>query len=91
MLTPIRVILISLTVHRVYAAGEPPEDKILFLPWFQKCRCAPSCWCMSTSLMYALIDESAFQVRVHWHYALPKAIWMGTYLHGRAPQMLTTL
>jgi hypothetical protein len=30
MLTPIHVILISLTVQRVYAVGEPPEDKICF-------------------------------------------------------------
>ena len=43
------------------------------------------------SLMYILIDESAFQVSVRWHHALPEAIWMGTYLHGWAPQMLTML
>ena len=30
MLTPIQVTLISLTVQRVYAVGEPPEDKICF-------------------------------------------------------------
>ena len=30
MLTPIQVILISLTVQRVYAVGEPPEDKVCF-------------------------------------------------------------
>jgi RNA-dependent RNA polymerase len=30
MLTPIQVILISLTVQRVYAVGEPPEDNICF-------------------------------------------------------------
>lgn len=39
---------------------------------------------MSTSLTYAFIDEFAFQVSVHWHHALPGAIWMGTYyLVGR--------
>jgi hypothetical protein len=58
----------------------------LFLPWFEKCRCASSCWCVSTSLIYAFIDEFAFQVIVHWHHALPEAIWMGTYLHGWTPQ-----
>ena len=30
MLLPTRVALISLTVQRVYAVGEPPEDKICF-------------------------------------------------------------
>jgi hypothetical protein len=30
MLTPIQVTLIGLTVQRVYAVGEPPEDKICF-------------------------------------------------------------
>ena len=30
MLTPIQATLISFAVQRVYAVGEPPEDKICF-------------------------------------------------------------
>jgi hypothetical protein len=39
---------------------------------------------VSTTLIHAFVDESAFQVSVHWHHALPEAIWMGTYLQYMA-------
>jgi hypothetical protein len=86
MLTPIQVILIRLNSAARIRRRRTAGGQDLFLPSFEKCRCAPSCWCVSTSLIYDFIDESAFQVSVHWHHALPGAIWMGTYLHSRAPQ-----
>ena len=90
MFTPILVILISHSAARI-RRGRTAGGQDLFLPWFEECCCASSCWCVSTSVIFAFIDESAFQVNVQWHHALPEAIWMGTHLHGRAPQMLTTL
>jgi hypothetical protein len=89
-LPPTQVALISLTVQRVYAVGEPPEDKICFFRGLKNVVVLPAVGAyLRVSCVF--IDVSTFQASVQWHRALPEAIWMGTYMHDWAPQMLTTL
>ena len=86
-----RVVLIGLTVQRVYAVGEPPEDKICFFRGLKNVVVLPAVGAYLQSLKCATIDVSAFQASVRWHLALLEGIWMGTYMHVWEPQTLTIL
>jgi hypothetical protein len=57
MLTPIQMILISLTVQRVYAVGEPPEDKICFFRGLKNVVVLPAVGaCQGVSYMSSLMN-----------------------------------
>jgi hypothetical protein len=68
MLTPIQVILIGLTVQRVYTVGEPPEDNICFFHSLENVVVLPAVGaCQRVSCMPSLTNPPSSIVPCRLH------------------------
>jgi hypothetical protein len=79
MLTPIRVIFISLTEQRVYAVGEPPEDNICFFHSLKNVVVLPAVGaCQRVSCMSSLTNPPSSIVPCRGRFG-----WVRIYRAGR--------
>ena len=83
--------LIVPTVQRVYAVGEPPQDKICFFRGLKNVVVLPAVGAYLQISCALLSTYRRLQVTVLWLHVLLEATWMGELLGDQVPRMLTIL